>query len=167
MADQQTTASYGKPLAIFVATLIFAQVVIAVGLYAFPNFKLPSATGLIIAMVAAMAAGGVFGKSLGRLMTAGEKLKFAVLATVVGLGLQLAIIAGFLMYFGVPVTASNMVLAVTGESLVSDQDMAMIGIVLAGAAVISLIVCFFFVGMGAKQEVKRAEKLAEKATSGR
>jgi hypothetical protein len=162
MVNETATAPTGKMLAIFLGTLIFGYVVLVAIGYFFPQLEMPGSIGVVFQMVAAMAAGGTFATATGRRMTSGEKLRFAILATALALLLTVAVLWGMLAYVGLPFTLQNVLLVVTGEMVPPGEMMAFLPIVIAVSIVISLLICFFAVGFGARNQIKQAERLAAK-----
>jgi hypothetical protein len=162
MTNNNATAPTGKMIAIFLGTLIFGYVVLAAIGYFFPQLEMPGSIGIVFLMVAAMSAGTTFATATGRRMTSGEKLRFAVLATVLSLLLTVAVLWGSLAYVGLPFTLQNVTLVATGEMVAPGEMGQFLPIIIGVSVVVSLLICFFAVGFGARNQVKQAERLAAK-----
>ena len=154
----------GRMLAVFLAVLVGGNALLAALSYMFPDFPLPGSTGVIFMMVSSMSAGQSVAGRLGRLVTAREKLVFAVAATVSTCLLAVAILWAILAYFGFPLTVQNAVAAMTGEMVPDAELLSILPWVLLFAVVVNLLIAYFFVGFGVKSQLKALEK---KAAQGR
>jgi hypothetical protein len=156
------TAPTGKMLAVFLGTLLFGNLLLAAIGYFFPDFEIPGSIGIVFQVVAAMAAGGAFATAMKRKMTAGEKFRFAILATLLGLLLAAAVFWAILAYVGLPFTLQNAVAAMTGEIVSNEEIMSFLPIFLGVAVGVAFLINFFGVGFGAGSQLKQAAKLAAK-----
>jgi hypothetical protein len=93
----------GRMLAIFAGTFVAGNVALAVLTYFLPDLPLPSSTGMILAMVAALAAGQGVAARLGRKLRTGEKAVFRCLW--LNLVFAVAVFWVLLAYVGLPFTA--------------------------------------------------------------
>jgi hypothetical protein len=162
MNTTSAPAPTGKMMAIFMGTLIFGYVILAAMGYFFPTIEMPGSIGIVFLIVAAMAAGGVFATATKRRMVAGEKFRFAILATLLSLLLTVAVLWGVLAYVGLPFTLQNVILVATGEMAAPGEIISILPIILGVAVLVTLLVCFFGVGFGASNQIKQAERLAAK-----
>ena len=152
----------GRMLAIFAGTFVAANIALAALTYFLPDLPVPSSTGMILTMVAALVAGQGVAARLGRKLRVGEKAVFAVSATVLTLVFGIAVFWGILAYVGLPFTAQNVVMVTTGETIPSaDVGSFLPWIVLIGV-VVSLLVTFLFVGLGVSSQLKALERKAAK-----
>jgi len=151
-----------KMLAVFVGTMLAANLAVLAIEYFLPDLTMPNSIGVFFLVAAAMASGQVGGQTLKRRLTAGEKATFAVGATVLSMLLVLALLSAALAYVGLPVTLEHMVFAMTG-SFATAADIAdilpLVGLIMAG---VSLFVCYISVGWGARTQVKALERQAAK-----
>ncbi|MGL4235508.1 ABZJ_00895 family protein [Tabrizicola sp.] len=152
----------GKMLAIFLATLVFGNLLIAAVVYFFPDLNMPASVGIIIAAVAAMAAGAPAGQATGRRMTAGEKATFAAFATILAVLLVVAMAWGTLTYFGLPFTLQNSIGMFVGELVPEAEIRQIFPWVALFGVVVNFLIFFFGVGFGARNQIKQAERLAAK-----
>ncbi len=162
MMETTNSMPLGKMLAIFLGTLLFGSIMLGVIGYLAPDIKIPGSVGIVILTMAAITAGGPFAAATKRTMTAGEKFRFAVIATVASIALQVVMTWGMLAYLGVPFTLQNVAAFFTGELVDPAEIKQMLPILGAVAILTSLLVCFFGVGFGARNQLKQAERLAAK-----
>jgi hypothetical protein len=147
-----------KPLLIFCATLLLGQIVLAV-IGSFIDLG-TGGTGASVAvtMAAAAAGGGNFAKTARRLMTTGEKFKFAAMATVAALILAIAVFYALFVWHGVPFTMQNIAMTFgAGPGEMGDLG-TILPIILVVAAVVNILICFFAAGIGAKSQLRQLEK---------
>jgi nitrate reductase NapE component len=148
-------ATLTRPLGIFA----FALAAVMAALYAISQFvELPggSAMGVVSLIAATMPAGQNFYKTELRRATLGEKLTFAVLATVIVAVLNIGALYGLMSYYGIPFTQANIMTLFD----VPTQDQGLfLNIVLFGGLGIA------FVGIYAMfwAAIRGAEKQAAKA----
>jgi hypothetical protein len=162
MVETNGTSSMSKMLLAFLGFLILFQAALAGIGYFFPDFEEPKSMGLIILMVSAMSSGQIFVRDSGRALTSGEKLKFAVLGTIISLALSIGLAWATFAYFGIPFTPSTVYLALIGQNP-SPGDLQMFVLVGGGVAIIaSILICYFAAGFGAKTQLKQMAKLAAK-----
>jgi len=155
-------APLGRMLAVFLGLLIAANVVLAAITYAFPDLQIPSSMGVILAMVAAMSAGQSGAKAVGRRLAFGEKAVFALLATALSAAMGIALFWGIFAWFGVPFTLENVVLATTGDAVPAEEIRQILAWVVPIVLVIYVLITYFGAAMGARNQIKLAEKLAAK-----
>jgi hypothetical protein len=153
-----------KMLLVFLGTLIAGNALLILIQTFLPNLPMPGSIGIVFAMVASMSAGGTAANALGRPLVAGEKLRFALAATVASLVLTFALVWGLFAWNGVPLTVSNLVLAVTGGGAQDAEIAAILPWIGLFTVVLSLLVCFIGVGFGAKSQLRA---LARKAAKGK
>jgi hypothetical protein len=160
----QTTgqAPMTKLLGIFALAWVAAQAAILALGYVFPDLPLPSSLGIVMAMVAAMSSGQSFARQTGRRPTAGERLGFAILATAVVFALSIVLVWGVFRYHGVPVSVENLLIAATGDAKAAADIAPFITIGAAIVGVLTLFMCWFGYGMGAKGQIKQMERAAAK-----
>lgn len=152
----------GKMLMIFLGTLIAGNVLLVLIQTLFPNLTMPGSIGIVFAMVASMSAGGSAATTLGRPLTAREKLTFAAAATFASLVLTVLIFWGLFAWNGVPFTWSNVIMVVTGETAPDAELATILPWIGLFAVVISLLVCYFGAGFGAKNQLRALERKAAK-----
>lgn len=152
----------GKMLLVYLGTLIAGNAILVGLQFAAPNLPMPGSIGIVFAMVASMSAGGTAATALGRPLVAGEKLRFAGAATLASLALTVVVFGALFAWLGVPMTLPNLVLVITGDTA-ADAEIASIlpWIALFGVG-ISLLVCYFAVGFGAKNQLRALERKAAK-----
>jgi hypothetical protein len=151
-----------KTLGVFVMVQVLALVLLYAVEHFFPSIPLPSSLGIVVAMVAALAAGQYHAQKTGRLATAGEKLRFALLATVVSFALSLGLVWGIFLYYGVPMTLETLAIAVSGDAGAADGLKAFLPIGLGVITVLYLFMSWLGFGMGVRSQIKQAERLAAK-----
>lgn len=152
----------GRMLAIFLLLLVLANVVLAVIGYLFPDFPVPSSIGIVMAMVAAMSAGQSATKAVNRRLLFGEKASFAVLATLLSVILGVAILWGFFAWYGVPFTLENVTLAMSGDAIPTDEVRKILAWVIPAVLLVYVLVTYFGVAMGSRNQFKLQDKLAAK-----
>ncbi len=144
-----------KPLLAFCGLLIVGQIVLGVlGNYV----ELPSSIGVIMLVAAAVAGGQTFGNSARRVMTPGEKVRFAIIGTIAAFAIGIAGLYATFTYYGVPLTAQNMMLGlgVPPGEMADFKNYVAIGLGIGG--LISLIVLYVGGGFGSKSAVRALEK---------
>ncbi|WP_333818319.1 ABZJ_00895 family protein [Tabrizicola sp.] len=157
-----TAMPLGRMLAIFLGILVAANVALgAIGTY-FPDLPIPSAMGIILAMVAAMSAGQSGTKAVNRRLSFNEKATFAVLATVLSGVLGIGIFWAMFAYLGIPFTLENVVLATTGDTVPAAEIRGMLIIIVPIIFVLYVLITYFGAAMGSRNEIKLQEKLAAK-----
>jgi len=157
-----TAMPLGRMLAIFLGIFVAANVALAVIGHYFPDFPIPSAMGIILAMVAAMSAGQSGTKAVNRRLTFNEKALFAVLATVLSTALAIGMLWAMFAYFGVPFTLENFVLATTGDAVPAAEIRGMLVWIVPIILVLYVLITYFGTAMGSRNEIKLQEKLAAK-----
>jgi|GEM_PF-1748803 len=163
MTTPYSPTGLSRAFATFALGLIATQAGIMAVSYAFPDLKMPSTTGLLIVMVAAMVAGQSFAKRTGRVMARAERWRFSFGSVAIALAVGAATLAGVMAYFGVPISADTMALLITGNFRSAAMIKDWLLILVAASAVLSLLTSWFFVNMGAKTMLKALEKQAAKA----
>lgn len=151
-----------KMLLVFLGTLIAGNVLLFLIQTFLPNVPMPGSIGIVFAMIASMSAGGSAATTLGRTLPAKEKLVFAVAATLASLVLTVALFWGLFAWHGVPFTMSNVIMAVTGDAAPDAEIATFLPWIALFAVVISLLVCYFGVGFGAKNQLRALERKAAK-----
>ena len=157
-----TSMPLGRMLAIFLAVLIAANVVLGVVGYVFPNLPIPSAMGVVLAMVAAMSAGQAGARALSRRLNFNEKAVFAVLATLLSVALGIGTLWAIFAYHGVPFTLETIVLAMTGDAVPATEIRTILAWIVPVVLLIYVLITYFGAAMGARNEIKLQEKLAAK-----
>lgn len=157
-----TPAPLGKMLAVFIGMLIAGNVLVLGIEYVLPDLTMPSSMGIVFAMLGAMQAGQTAARNTGRRLSSGERASFAVAATVLSIALSGGLIWGVLAWFGVAFSAENLVMVMTGDTVPYAEIMEFLPWVGLFITVLSLLVCFFAVGWGARTQLKQAERLAAK-----
>lgn len=151
-----------RMLAVFLALLFAANLVLgAIGFF-FPDFPIPSAMGVILAMVAAMSAGQSATKTLKRRLVFRELAVFAVLATLLSVALGLGVFWGFFAYHGVPFTLENFILVMTGDTVPAAEIRQILAWIVPIVLLIYVLITYFGATMGSRNELKLQEKLAAK-----
>ncbi len=154
--------SMTKMVMSFLGLLLLGHIILAAIGYFFPKIEMPSSIGIVFLTVAAISAGQIFAKDASRAMTSGEKFKFAVLATILAMVLAICALWAMFAFYGVPFTLENVFLGTVGE-VPSANEMQMFALIGAGIGIlVSLLVCYFGSGMGAKMYLKQMAKLAAK-----
>jgi len=152
-------APMGWMLLVFLLVMVLANIALAAITWYFPDLPVPSAMGIVLAMVASMSAGQSGAKATGRRLTGGEKAGFAFLATVLSTVIGLGVYWGIFLYHGIPFTLENIAL-VGADAVIPATDMRSI---LAWVAPIVLLLylaaTYFGVAMGARNQIKLQEKL--------
>ncbi|MCA3488379.1 MAG: hypothetical protein IOD05_15100 [Rhodobacter sp.] len=162
MTENTSGALMTKTLGVFVMMQVLSLVLLyAIG-YFFPGIPLPSSLGIIVAMAAAGSAGYYHAHKTGRLATAGEKLRFALLATGASFALSLGLVWGIFLYYGVPLTLDALAIAAAGDAGAADGLKALLPISLAVITVLYLFMSWLGFGMGVRSQIKQAERLAAK-----
>lgn len=151
-----------RMLAIFVALLVFANLVIGAIGYYFPDFPVPSAMGVILAMVAAMSAGQSATKTLNRRLVFRELAIFAVLATLLSLVLGIGVFWGIFAYNGIPFTLENFIFVMTGDAVPAFEIRQILSWIVPIVLTIYVLITYFGATMGSRNELKLREKLAAK-----
>lgn len=157
-----TRAPLGKMLVVFIGMLMAGNVLVAGVEYLLPDLTMPSSMGIVFLMVGAMQAGQTAARSTGRRLTTGEKASFAIASTALSLALGVGLVWGVLAWFGVPFTAENVVLAMTGGAVPYAEIMEFLPWVGLFVVVVSLVLSYFAVGWGARTLLKQQERLAAK-----
>jgi hypothetical protein len=159
-----TTASFplGRMLTIFLGVLIAANVVLGAIGYFFPDLPVPSAMGIILAMVAAMSAGQAATKALNRRLVFRELAVFAVLATILSVAVGIGVFWAVFAYHGVPFTLETFILAMTGDAVPAAEIRQILSWVAPIVLVIYVIITYFGATIASRNELKLREKLAAK-----
>ncbi len=148
-------ASLIKPLLAFCGALIFAQIVLIVILSFVDLPTSGSGVSMAILVVSGMTAGQVFAHSARRLMTKGERFRFAIFATILGYLIAAVGFYATFVYYDVPFTIDNLLAAL---GVPADNAAMFFSVVIGVASVLSLIVLYFASGFGAKTALKQLEK---------
>lgn len=151
-----------KMLLVFLGTLIAGNVLLILIQTFLPNVPMPGSIGIVFAMVASMSAGGTAATTLGRPLMAKEKLTYAAAATAASLVLTVVIFWGLFAWNGVPFTLSNVIMAATGEAAPDAEIAAILPWIGLFAIVVSLLVCYFAVGFGTKNQLRALDRRAAK-----
>jgi hypothetical protein len=152
-----------RMLAIFLAVLVAANLALGAIGYFFPDLPIPSAMGIILAMVAAMSAGQSATKTLNRRLVFRELITFAVLATILSVALGIGVFWGIFAYHGVPFTAENFILVMTGDGIPAAEIWQILSWIAPIVLLIYVLITYFGATMGSRNELKLREKLAAKA----
>ncbi|MCU0829022.1 MAG: ABZJ_00895 family protein [Tabrizicola sp.] len=157
-----TSAPMIRMLAVFLALLVAANLALGAISYFFPDLPIPSAMGIILAMVAAMSAGQSATKTLNRRLVFRELAVFAVLATVSSAALGIGVFWGIFAYHGVPFTLENFILAMTGDGVPAAEIRQILSWIVPIVLIIYVLITYFGATMGSRNELKLREKLAAK-----
>lgn len=149
-----------KMLMVFLGTLIAGNALLILIETVLPDLAMPGSLGIVFAMVASMSAGGTAASALGRPLVAREKLVFAGAATIASVVLTVAFLWGLFAWNAVPLTFANLVMAVTGDAVPNAEIAAVLPWIALIAVVVSLLVCYFGVGFGAKNQLRALERKA-------
>jgi hypothetical protein len=151
-----------RMLAVFLALLVAANLALGAIGYFFPDLPIPSAMGIILAMVAAMSAGQSATKTLNRRLVFRELASFAVLATLLSAALGIGVFWGIFAYHGVPFTLENFILAMTGDTVPAAEIRQILSWIVPIVLSIYVLITYFGATMGSRNELKLREKLAAK-----
>lgn len=162
MTENTSGTLMTKTLGMFVMLQVLAYVLLYGIEHFVPSIPLPGYLGIIIAMGAAVGAGYYHAGKTGRLATAGEKLRFALLATGASFALSLGLVWGIFLYYGVPLTLDALAIAAAGDAGAADGLKALLPISLAVITVLYLFMSWLGFGMGVRSQIKQAERLAAK-----
>jgi hypothetical protein len=162
MTPTTDRAPLGKMLAVFIGMLIAGNLLVVGIEYVLPDLTIPSSMGVVFLMLGAMQAGQTAARNTGRRLTAGEKARFALAATVTSIALSVALLWGILAWFGVPFSLENVVLAMTGDTVPYAEIMEFLPWIGLFVVILDFVLCFFAVGWGARTLLKQQERLAAK-----
>jgi hypothetical protein len=163
MTENTSGISMTKTLGVFVLVQVLALVLLyAIGHF-FPSIPLPSFPGSMVAIVAALAAGQYHAQKTGRLATAGEKLRFALLATGVSFVLSVGLVWGLFLYYGLPLTLDTLALAAAGDAGDADGFKTLLLIGLGVMTVLYLFMSWLGFSLGVRIQIKQAGRLAARA----
>ncbi|RYI32915.1 MAG: hypothetical protein EON48_03865 [Acetobacteraceae bacterium] len=162
MAFAEAPMPMVKMLLVFLATLIAGNVLLILVQIYLPDLPMPGSVGIVFAMIASMSAGGTAATALGRGLVAREKLTFAAAATAASLVLTLAFVWGLFAWNGVPLTMENLLVALTDDAAATAEVTAVLPWIVLFAIVVSLLVCYFGVGFGAKNQLRAVARKAAK-----
>jgi hypothetical protein len=163
MSDGYGQALMARNLGVFAVALIAGQVALMAVGYFFPNFDFGNSMGVVMVMLAAMLAGQSHVRQSGQRPTGGEKLVFMVLATLVLAVVALVLAWGIFQYYGVPLTMENVILSASGDARMAADVKDILPIALGIEAVLTLFLSWLGFGLGARSQIKQAERLAAKA----
>ncbi|HMS94798.1 MAG TPA: ABZJ_00895 family protein [Tabrizicola sp.] len=150
-----------KMVGVFMGVTVLIVAGIAGFAYFWPEVELPNSLGTATSIGAALAAGQFAAKRTRRLLTGREKLTFAALATATSFLAVVGFLWALFAYYGVPFTMMGLLTALFGKLPDAGLMGALPWIALFAVAV-SLLVIYFFVGLGAKQHLKMLERQAAK-----
>ena len=151
-----------RMLAIFLALLVGANVALGAIGYIFPDLPIPSAMGIVLAMVAAMSAGQSATRTLNRRLVFRELAVFAVLATLLSVAFGIGAFWGVFAYHGLPFTLETVILVLTGDQVPAAEIRQVLTWVAPILLLIYGLVTYFGATMGSRNELKLREKLAAK-----
>ncbi len=155
ISTSPASGSLTKPLLIFTAFIIAGNIILAIiGSY----IELPSSIGIIVMVAAAMGAGQSFGNSTRRLMTKGERFRFALIATLIAIVVAILAFWAAFAYYGVPFTLQNMMLGFGIAPGEVEEFKSIMMIIIPIALLINIAVAYFTVGFGARSALKQLEK---------
>jgi hypothetical protein len=142
-------ASLTQPLIIFLA-INLVLIILAQAAAIIFNFALPSATGIIIMMAALPAAMQSFVKSVGRIPSKGERIRFASLGSIGVLAVSAISILGLMLYYRLNL-----------EQLLGIGPITpmMTAIVLGISLFVSWLLIYFGSSIFAKQQAKLLAKI--------
>lgn len=106
-----------------------------------------SAMGIVAMMAATMPARGKFFTTYGRLPTKSERFRFAVIGMAITLALSAVFVFSTFQFYGMPFSLDTLAL---GLGLPAEDIKPILGIAVAVAIVVGLIVLYFAFNMGAK-----------------
>ena len=155
---ESQTASLKPALLIFTAAFLATSILVYV-ISLFIDLSNNSALGIIALMGAAVPAGSKFFTANSRLPTKGERLRFAVMGSLIAVATSaLFVVAGFL-YYGVPLSTDNLAVALG----IPPGDMTAILLIgLSIGLVLSVLVLYFAFNLGSRGALKQAAKQATK-----
>ncbi len=153
MNDNQTPVSIGPYLLQFTGIYFAVNIAVMAFIY-FTDINPPSVTGMLSVLVAAMTSGQSFASKHLRLMSRGERGKFALLAALVAVIGSFVLILGLFAILGVPLNYAGMMEAFGMPDMPS---WAWILISLF-AFIVSAIVAYFSVNITAKGYLKKLSK---------
>ena len=130
--------------------------------YFWPDVEIPNSVGVATTIVASMQAGTFAARRTNRRLTSREKLVFAAWATAASALAVVGFYWGLFAYYGVPFTMMTFSTALMGDLPNAAVLKALPWIFLFGV-VVSLLVIYFGVGLGAKTQLKALERKAAKA----
>lgn len=136
-------------------TLAFVLCVIIVQLAVMMlNMKMPSSMGIITLVAALAPAFDLFTRSTGRVMSSGEKLRFALGAAIIAIAVNVA--ALFLMAY-IATGSLSLDTITTGIGL-GKVDLPFLAIGLGGGLVIAFLITYFSAGFMGRGALKRLAK---------
>lgn len=130
--------------------------------YFWPDVEIPNSVGIVTSIVASMQAGVFAARHTNRRLTSREKLVFAAWATAASALAVVGFYWGLFAYHGVPFTMMTFSTALLGDLPSAAVLKALPWIFLFGG-VVSFVVIYFGVGLGAKTHLKALERKAAKA----
>ena len=158
MTTEPKPAGLGKPLMIFLATLIAGQAVLTGLASAFPDISMPSGFGIVLTMIAALSAGQSHAKAAGRLSTRAENRRFASLATLVSVLLAATGIAGLMAWYQVPFNLPMLSLVLSGDETFLADIGGWLWAILGFAVVLTWGVTNFGFTAGSKGVIRKMDK---------
>ena len=162
MSETTDFSPLARMLTAFLGVLLFGHVLLTGFANYFPDLKMPNSIGLIIVAAASTYAGQFFTRSLGKAMSAKEKLTFALAATILGIALTASVIWAQFAYYGLTFNVDSVLFLVLGGA-VSAEEKKMVLLVGGGiGCIVSVVVCYFGSGFGAKSYLKQMDRQAAK-----
>jgi hypothetical protein len=163
MSETTSSSPLARMLTAFLGILLFGHVLLTGIAHYFPDLKMPNSIGLIIVAAAATYAGQFFARSLGRGMFAKEKFTFALVATILGIALTACVVWAQFAYYGVPFSVDNVLFLVLGDTLSAEEKKMVLWVGGGVGSIVSVIVCYFGCGFGAKSYLKQLQRQAAKS----
>jgi hypothetical protein len=122
------------------------------------GIEIPNAMGIILMMAALSPVASSFTKKTERVMTTGERAKFAVLGTIATLLLSLVLLFVMLAISGVPMSVNGL-----SQAFGVGSDFLLFAlIVLAVSLIVSWLVIYFGMGAACRMMMKQLEKAKSK-----
>lgn len=155
-----TSGGVGRPLLVFTGVMLVGQGILAGIGFAFPDLDLPNSFGLVITIVAVLMAGQSFAKATQREMTGAEQARFGLIATLITLVLSLGGFVALFAWYGVPLTAENFALVLTGDAGLARDFGGWLWVILGVGVLVTYLITRFGVGSGAKGYLKKQARQA-------
>lgn len=150
-----------KMVGIFLGLTVLVVALTAGFSHFWPDVKIPNSVGIATTIVASMQAGTFAARHMKRRLTSREKLVFTAWATGISCLAVVGFYWGLFTYYGVPFTLMTFSTALLGDLPDAGLLQALPWIFLF-AVVVSFLVIYFGVGLGAKTQLKALERKAAK-----
>jgi hypothetical protein len=132
--------------------------VVATAFFALTGIEAPSAMGIIVLMASLSPVASSFAKNTGRVMTTGERAKFALLGTIATFVLSIAVLLLALLIGGVPISISGL-----SQAFGVGSDFALFAAIVVGVGlVVGWLVIYFGMGFMGRMMLKQIEAAKNK-----